>query len=149
LVSLSSFALLIALASVGCSSGVNEPIGKGEQVAADPSSVIHPEDKDPAYASKKAKVLADEDTIATAAQNFKTDCGRYPTIVEGINALRAAPPALSAWKGPYLKSPVADPWGFDYILEPNQDGSAIQILCYGADGKPGGVGIDADIIKGL
>jgi Type II secretion system (T2SS), protein G len=37
-----------------------------------------------------------------------------------------------------------DVWGRPYALFPSTSGSGLLIVCYGADGKPGGSGEDAD-----
>lgn len=49
---------------------------------------------------------------------------------------------------PYLNSPedLVDPWGNNYeIIIPGERNLDFDIICYGADGKPGG---DEDIING-
>lgn len=49
---------------------------------------------------------------------FKKDVGRNPTTEEGLAALMACPPALTAvWKGPYLDRLGTDPWGRPYGYE--------------------------------
>jgi general secretion pathway protein G len=50
---------------------------------------------------------------------------------------------------PYLQSSddLFDPWGNEFILEyPGREGRDFTIVSYGADGRPGGEGEDADII---
>lgn len=53
----------------------------------------------------------------------------------------------SQWKGPYLDGSVpVDPWNNPYqIVVPGREGKAFTIFSYGADGKPGGEGLNADI----
>jgi general secretion pathway protein G len=49
---------------------------------------------------------------------------------------------------PYLNSPedLVDPWGNNYeIIIPGERNLDFDIICYGADGKPGG---DEDIVNG-
>ncbi len=55
-------------------------------------------------------------------------------------------PAPNNWKdGGYLERLPKDPWGNAYqYLNPGAHG-AIDVFSYGADGKPGGEGNDADI----
>jgi general secretion pathway protein G len=56
------------------------------------------------------------------------------------------PPEPPNWKqGGYIKRLKKDPWGNDYLyLNPGQNGE-IDIYSLGADGAPGGDGINADI----
>ena len=42
--------------------------------------------------------------IENSLERFKLDCGRYPTVDEGLEALMVAPEGLEAdWGGKYLK----------------------------------------------
>ena len=79
---------------------------------------------------------------------YKLDNGRYPSTQEGLGALVAAPAGVGSWKGPYLKknSVPKDPWGNDYIYaSPGEQNRPYDILCYGADGKPGGERENKDV----
>jgi general secretion pathway protein G len=88
--------------------------------------------------SEKARVNSAKvqmSQIATALDAFALDVGRYPSSSEGLESLMSAPSGVDRWDGPYLKKGVPkDPWGKEY-----------EILCYGADGRAGGEGGDADI----
>jgi general secretion pathway protein G len=56
--------------------------------------------------------------------------------------------AAKNWRSPYLRKPVPlDPWGRAYVyLSPGQvNPQGYDLQTYGADGKPGGEGEDADI----
>ena len=45
-----------------------------------------------------------------------------------------------------LRSVPLDPWGHAYLYEPPPPGTAdYRVLTYGADGKPGGEGLDQDL----
>ena len=47
--------------------------------------------------------------------------------------------------GGYLSAMPKDPWGSDYIYRsPGQDGR-FDLISLGADGQPGGDGVNADI----
>ncbi|WP_374355818.1 type II secretion system major pseudopilin GspG [Chitinimonas sp.] len=88
--------------------------------------------------------------IATALDAFRLDVGRYPTTEEGLAVLRSAPaddaPGASRWHGPYLKSTPKDAWGQDFhYAYPSTHGSDYDLSSWGADGKEGGEGNDADI----
>jgi general secretion pathway protein G len=70
---------------------------------------------------------------------FKIKHGHYPTSSEGLAALYSE----RLLEG----QPKKDPWGNDYVyISPgNKHTDSYDIISYGADGKPGGDGDDADI----
>jgi general secretion pathway protein G len=71
---------------------------------------------------------------------------RYPTTEQGMEALVQKPADAPHWQqGGYLDKAPKDPWGKPYqYLSPGQHGD-IDIYSLGADGQPGGEGVDADI----
>jgi general secretion pathway protein G len=83
-------------------------------------------------------------------ETMRLDIGRFPNAEEGLNLLFRAPQderLRSLWRGPYLDEEVPlDPWGnpYQYTL-PGRDGRPFALFSLGADGRPGGTGIDADI----
>jgi len=84
------------------------------------------------------------ENLAAALDIFKLDVGRYPDQNEGLEALREPPGGLANWDGPYLEKTVPkDPWARPYVY--NSSGNQFEIISYGADGGPGGTGLDADI----
>ncbi len=99
-----------------------------------------------------ARILAAKQDIATLMQALKLyrlDNQRYPTTEQGLQALVTRPamaPVPPNWKtGGYLDRLNRDPWGNPYqYLSPGTRGE-IDIFSYGADGKPGGTGNDADV----
>jgi general secretion pathway protein G len=91
--------------------------------------------------------------IETALEFYRSDNGRYPTTEQGLDALvhepsvdplpRMYPP------GGYLKGskvPV-DPWGvpFEYEAPGRQNPNGVDSWTLGADGKPGGEDVNADL----
>jgi general secretion pathway protein G len=78
---------------------------------------------------------------------YKNSTGVFPTTEQGLNALRQRPADVPNWDGPYLQSDVpADPWGRPYLYRyPSEFGDEPEIISLGADGQPGGTGINADI----
>lgn len=96
-------------------------------------------------ARAKTAALQIEST-ATSLSLFKDDMGRFPTADEGLKALVSNPGDAQGWLGPYLKSDKAmnDPWGHPLVYTVGSDGS-VTVTCLGADDKPGGAGVDADI----
>jgi general secretion pathway protein G len=99
-----------------------------------------------------ARILAAKQDIATLMQALKLyrlDNQRYPTTEQGLQALVTRPtmaPIPPNWKtGGYLDRLNRDPWGNPYqYLSPGTRGE-VDIFSYGADGKSGGTGNDADI----
>ena len=87
------------------------------------------------------------DSTAAAVEVFKSDVGRYPTQAEGLNVLIHEPENTEGWTGPYIKDPktLLDPWNnpIRYTIAP--DGRSFYVQSYGADGKPGGSGVDRDL----
>jgi general secretion pathway protein G len=86
--------------------------------------------------------------IDKALDLFKLDVGRYPSNVEGLQALVSAPPTAGGWNGPYLKGGLpSDPWGNPYHYANPGPNGGVQIMSYGADNAPGGEGENADIVN--
>jgi general secretion pathway protein G len=79
---------------------------------------------------------------------MRLDIGRYPTKDEGLEMLETPPQdprAAGRWQGPYLSEKLPlDPWGNPYQYEPDTANSVI-LYSFGADGKPGGEGVNADV----
>jgi general secretion pathway protein G len=88
-------------------------------------------------------------SFMTALGSYKLDTGMLPTNEEGLQALRTRPPTLNQWQGPYLPQEIpVDPWGRPYIYKyPGEHGDEPDVISYGADGQPGGEGINADIVS--
>jgi len=87
----------------------------------------------------------------TALKLFKMDNGFYPDTQQGLEALVEKPASGTIPKnykeGGYLeqKKIPLDPWGNPYVyVSPGLNGD-YDILSYGADGKEGGEGKNADI----
>ena len=93
------------------------------------------------------KATSDIVALEGSLDMYKLDNHRYPTTEQGLQALVAKPttgPAPQNWK-PYLEKLPNDPWGNPYqYLNPGIK-SPIDIMSFGADGKAGGEGKDADI----
>lgn len=94
-------------------------------------------------------VKAKQDILAiqNALDLYKLDNGVYPTTDQGLAALVTKPtsnPEPRDWKI-YLKRIPKDPWGREYLyLNPGEHGE-IDIFTLGAEGQPGGTGINAEI----
>ncbi|MBX3357764.1 MAG: type II secretion system major pseudopilin GspG [Phycisphaeraceae bacterium] len=90
--------------------------------------------------------------LATQMKLYLADCGKLPSSGATIAVLFDKPSDVdaAAWKGPYVdnRDALVDPWGKQFILRiPGQQNVDFDVVSYGADGKPGGEGEDADIIK--
>src|SRR6202051_3561908 len=100
----------------------------------------------------EARVIAAKNDIAAILQALKLyrlDNGRYPTSEQGLQALVSRPtsvPVPTNWKpNGYLERLPKDPWGNPYqYLNPGLRGE-IDVFSFGADGAPGGTGVDADV----
>ena len=94
------------------------------------------------------RAQADIAAYQTAMELFRLDHFRYPDEQQGLDALVTAPPGVDAARYPtegYVQRLRPDPWGNPYIYRnPGQSGP-YDILSYGADGREGGEGADADI----
>lgn len=82
-----------------------------------------------------------------ALELYKLDVGRFPRTNEGLTALVQQPGGAQGWNGPYLKKSELpeDPWGNPYVYRSPGENGGIDIISYGADGRPGGEGEDADV----
>jgi general secretion pathway protein G len=94
------------------------------------------------------KAKAEIANIENAMKFYRLDNFAYPTSEQGIDALVTKPsdPNIKNWKsGGYLARVPNDPWGNPYLyLNPGNQGE-VDIYTLGADGRPGGEGINADI----
>lgn len=102
--------------------------------------------------ARVTKAQADIKAIEGALKLYRLDNGFYPSSEQGLRALVEKPeisPIPRNWKtGGYLDQRGApeDPWGNPFVYRsPAEDGRDYQIISYGADGEPGGEGVNADI----
>lgn len=89
-------------------------------------------------------------TLANQVGMYQVDIGKIP---EGgdLTFLVERPSDVpeDKWKG-YMpnKETLIDPWGNKYVLiMPGIKNKDFDVVSYGADGRPGGTGDDADIVK--
>jgi general secretion pathway protein G len=92
---------------------------------------------------------ADIATIASQLTTYRLDNGAYPTTEQGLKSLveRTSVPPIPATfpQGGYLSTMPQDPWGKPYVYESN--GGTYAISSLGRDGRQGGEGVDADIVR--
>lgn len=86
--------------------------------------------------------------LETALESYRLNVGKYPTVQEGLAALRAKPAGARRWNGPYLRKDIPkDPWGNAYIyIYPGEHGD-YDIVSYGADGQQGGEDDNEDVVS--
>jgi general secretion pathway protein G len=100
----------------------------------------------------KSRVVAAKEQISAfqlALGQYKLDTGNYPTTEQGLAALRAQPQGVEQWHGPYLTRDLGnDPWAHPYVYKfPGDHGDEPDIVSLGADGAPGGEGLNADVVS--
>jgi general secretion pathway protein G len=95
------------------------------------------------------KAAQDIRILENSLRLYRLDNFVYPTTEQGLEALvvrPTTPPEPRRWKeGGYVDRLPRDPWGNEYqYLNPGVHGE-IDIFSYGADGRPGGEGVNAEI----
>jgi general secretion pathway protein G len=86
--------------------------------------------------------------IENAMKFYRLDNFAYPSSEQGIDALVNKPsdPNIKNWKSNgYLARVPKDPWGNPYIYLNPGNQAEVDIYTLGADARPGGEGINADI----
>jgi general secretion pathway protein G len=97
--------------------------------------------------ARMTKAKADIQSLETALTMFRLDNSKYPTTDQGLQALVTQPtdPSIRHWRV-YLQRVSKDPWGADYqYVFPGTHGKEYDLYTLGADGQPGGDGVNADI----
>jgi len=99
--------------------------------------------------AKVAKAKSDIQALEAAITMFRLDNSKFPTTEQGLQSLVTQPtdPSIKHWRaGGYLQRISKDPWGNDYqYVFPGSHGKEYDLFSMGADGQPGGDGLDADI----
>ncbi len=111
------------------------------------ASVIVPRIMDNPDKARVAKAKQDIQALESALDIYRLDNFKYPSTQDGLEALVQKPSDAPNWKeGGYIKKLSKDPWGHDYqYLEPSSSSGNPTITSLGADGAPGGEGMNADI----
>jgi len=97
-----------------------------------------------------AAAVAQISNLESVLELYRMDNAHYPTSEQGLDALVNEPDGAKNFPpGGYLQKRRVpeDPWGNPYEYEqPGQTNDhSFDLWSYGADGKPGGEGVDADI----
>ena len=113
------------------------------------AAVIVPQIMSRVDEARVTKAKSDIQSLETALTLFRLDNSKYPTTEQGLQALVTQPtdPTIKHWKaGGYLEHLNKDPWGNEYLyVFPGTHGKDYDLYSLGADGQPGGEGVDADI----
>ena len=95
--------------------------------------------------ARVVKAKSDIRSIGTALEFYRLDNSTYPSTEQGLAALVSQPsgyPEAKKWNPEgYLPKLPIDPWGNPYVYL-----NKFEIYSYGADGKEGGDGYNADIL---
>lgn len=82
-------------------------------------------------------------TLAHKIDQFEMDVGRLP---DSLDELVSAPSDASGWLGPYARSEeLTDPWRTPFEYRVPGENRRYDLISYGADRRPGGDSVDADI----
>lgn len=82
------------------------------------------------------------ESLSSALDLYKLDIGRYPTTLEGLEALVTAPAGAESWNGPYVKkkTSLTDPWGHPYAYRAPGEHGDYDLYSYGSDAGEAGSG---------
>lgn len=82
-------------------------------------------------------------TLAEKVHQYEMDTGTLPNA---LGDLVTQPGGASGWLGPYAKdAELRDPWNTPYEFATPGNSQPFDIVSYGADRKPGGDSVNADI----
>jgi general secretion pathway protein G len=96
------------------------------------------------------KARADIAVLEQALETYRLDNLTFPDDSQGLQALVAAPSGLARperyRQGGYVRRLPEDPWGNPYQYRRNSaHGGQFDVWSFGADGREGGEGDDADL----
>lgn len=82
--------------------------------------------------------------LSQKIEQYQVDVGDYP---EQLSSLVSQPENTDNWLGPYAKAnEFKDPWGTEITYTRDTTNNSYQLVSLGADRKPGGDGVDKDIL---
>lgn len=113
------------------------------------AAIVVPRVMDRPDEARLTKVQNDIRALESALNLYRLDNFVYPTTSQGLEALierpRTGPEPRNYPAGGYMDRLPIDPWGNPYqYLNPGTHGT-IDIFSWGADGRRGGSGINAEI----
>ncbi len=101
--------------------------------------------------AKGTTAQADIKAISSALELYRLDNGFYPSTEQGLEALVSRPdndPIPANWNSDgYLKRLPKDPWGhaYQYEIPGVKNTGSFDLYSFGANGRQGGEGLNADI----
>ncbi len=111
------------------------------------AGIVVPRIMDRPDAARIKAAKQDIRSIESALDLYRLDNNHYPSTDQGLQALVEEPsgePEPQNWQG-YLDAMPEDPWGNEYqYLRPGEH-REYDVYSLGADGSPGGEGVNADI----
>ncbi len=82
--------------------------------------------------------------VKERVEMYQLSTGQLPSPSEGLSVLTGSNAVGRSYE--LTRDQLVDPWGREYLyIAPAADGSAFEIVTYGADGQPGGTGENRDI----
>ncbi|MFC3078123.1 type II secretion system major pseudopilin GspG [Phenylobacterium terrae] len=97
----------------------------------------------------REKARADVAVLEQAIETYRLENLTFPTSAQGLAALTAPPAGLARpdryREGGYVRRLPKDPWGNPYQYAYPGEYGRFDVYSFGADGKKGGEGDDADI----
>ena len=111
------------------------------------AALVVPNVLDRADEARVTAARTDVNNLMQALKLYKLDNQRYPSSEQGLEALVRKPTAGTPppnWK-PYVDKLPSDPWKQPYQYANPGIKSEIDVYSFGADGRAGGEGNDADI----
>ncbi len=97
----------------------------------------------------KEKARADISVLEQSIEGYRLDNFAFPTNEQGLQALVTPPAGLTRpdryREGGYIRRLPQDPWGNPYQYAVPGEKGRFDIYSFGADGRKGGEGDDADI----
>lgn len=95
------------------------------------------------------KARADLSSLEQALEMYRLDNFTYPSSEQGLNALvtkpSIAPEPRNYRDNGYIRRLPTDPWGNAYQYRFPGEKGRVDVFSFGADGRIGGEGLNADI----
>jgi general secretion pathway protein G len=84
-------------------------------------------------------------TLSQKVESYQSDTGSLP---DSLDQLVTAPSNAPGWLGPYAQAKeFKDPWQHPIeYRHPGDNNAPYELISLGVDGKPGGEGVDKDIV---
>ena len=113
------------------------------------AGLVVPQLMDEPHKARVVKAKMQMEALGTALNKYYVDNGFYPSTEQGLAALVSRPSSGRTPShypdGGYMPKIPKDPWSGDYVYVSPGEHGRFDLVSYGADGKEGGAGNDADI----